>query len=349
VGGEVPFRAVFQPIRTKRLVIRAMRPDDAESLWERRNDPEVARYQDWSLPFPRERAEQIAAESAAMGGPRNDDWWMAIVEIAETGETVGDLVVHLESEGRTAEIGYTLASAHWRKGYATEATAALIEYLFETLGVTRVFGMLHPDNRASAMVLERSGMLFEGHTRSSFWLDDEVSDDWIYGMVREDWEAWRDRPRTRPEQVGLVEITPDNLAAVAALSTHRSQEAFVAPMGRSFAQALVPSPSDGQEVTPWLRTIEADGEVVGFVMLALAEGRDPFLWRLLIDRMHQRRGIASRALELVEDEVRMIGGQSLRVSWREGRGSPGDFYLARGFEPTGKVHGGETEACKPLV
>ncbi|MDP2623568.1 MAG: GNAT family N-acetyltransferase, partial [Actinomycetota bacterium] len=93
----------------------------------------------------------------APGGPRNDDWWMAIVEIAETGETVGDLVVHLESEGRTAEIGYTLASAHWRKGYATEATAALIEYLFETLGVTRVFGMLHPDNRASAMVLERSG------------------------------------------------------------------------------------------------------------------------------------------------------------------------------------------------
>ncbi len=78
--------------------------------------------------------------------------------------------------------------------------------------MTRVEGMLHPDNPASAMVLERVGMLFEGHTRSSFWVGDENSDDWLYGMTRADWEAWRDRPRSRPDEVRLVEITPDNAA-----------------------------------------------------------------------------------------------------------------------------------------
>ena len=49
--------------------------------------------------------------------------------------------------------------------------------------------MLHPDNPASAMVMERNGFLFEGHTRSSFWLGGEVSDDWIYGLLQPDWHA----------------------------------------------------------------------------------------------------------------------------------------------------------------
>jgi RimJ/RimL family protein N-acetyltransferase len=339
---------VFAPIRTSRLVIRAMRPEDGAGLWERRNDPEVAKYQDWSLPFARERADQIASECAAMDGPKSDEWWMAIIEVADSGLVVGDLVMHLESGGRTAEIGYTLASDHWRKGFASEATAALVEYLFESLGVTRVFGMLHPDNRPSAMVLERVGMLFEGHTRMSYWLEGEGSDDWIYGMLREDWEAWRDRPRTPPAEVRLVEVTAENLAAVSALRTHRTQEAFVAPMARSLAQALRPGDHEGKPIEPWLRAIEADGVVAGFMMVALVEGKDPYLWRLLVDRMHQRRGIAARAMGLLEEEARAMGGEHLVLSYAEGRGSPGDFYLTLGYEPTGQVHGGEIEVRKRL-
>ncbi|HSM01000.1 MAG TPA: GNAT family N-acetyltransferase [Acidimicrobiia bacterium] len=337
---------MFRPLSTDRLIIRSMRPSDGEALWERRNDPQVSRYQDWITPFPRERADEIARSSAAMEGPQNDDWWMAAVDLAGTGETIGDLAVHVENEGHTVEIGYTLASAHWRKGYAVEATSALVEWLFESFGADRVWGMLHPDNRPSAMVLERVGMLFEGHTRRSYWLGGEGSDDWIYGMVREDWEAWRERPRARPDEVRLVEVTAENLAEVFRLRTHRSQEAFVAPMARSLAQALHPGEHEGKLVDPWLRAIEADGEIVGFMMVALVEGNDPYLWRLLIDRMHQRRGIASRAMDLLEDEARAMGGEYLGVGWREGRGSPEPFYLGRGFEITG--YEGETKARKKL-
>lgn len=323
-----------------------MRPSDGASLWERRNDPEVARYQDWITPFPREHADQIARNCAAMKGPQNDDWWMVVVELADTGETIGDLAVRLENEGHTAEIGYTLASGHWGRGYAVEAAGALVEYLFDVLGIDRVWGELHPDNRPSAMVLERLGMLFEGHTRMSYWRAGEGSDDWVYGMLREDWEAWRDRPRDPPGAVRLIEITAENLAEVSTLRTHKSQEAFVAPMARSLAQALVPEDHEGRPVEPWLRAIEADGVIAGFVMVALVEGRDPYLWRLLIDRMHQRRGVATRAMDLIENEARAMGGRFLDLGFREGRGSPGPFYLARGFEVIG--YEGETNARKKL-
>ncbi|MFH1104886.1 MAG: GNAT family N-acetyltransferase [Actinomycetota bacterium] len=341
---------MFEPITTARLVIRPMRPDDAESLWLRRNDPEVARLQNWAIPFPRERAVEIVAEVAAMDGPANDDWWMAAITDRATGEVIGDLAVHLTWGGRSAEIGYTLARAHWSKGYAIEAVEALVVYLFEVLGVSRLSGTLHPDNRASAMVLERTGFLFEGHTHDSYWVGDEVSDDWLYGMTRADWVAWRDRPRTPPDDVRLVELTPDTLMDVYRLATHKSQESFVAPMPKSLAQALVPPLEDGHPLKPWYRAIEADSALAGFVMLALSDDHlaEPYLWRLLIDRMHQRRGIAGRALDLVEEEMRARGVIAMLVSWVDGRGSPAPFYETRGYARTGEVEDGEAVARKAL-
>ncbi len=100
-----------------------------------------------------------------------------------------------------------------------------------------------------------------------------------------------------------------------------------------------------------MRAIEADRVIVGFVMLALSTPHhpEPYLWRLLVDRLHQRRGIASRALELVADECRAMGDSTLLVSWSEGKGSPRPFYLAHAFEPTGRVVDGETEARRALV
>ena len=186
---------MFTPIRTDRLLIRPFQPDDVAGLGERRNDPEVARYQDWILPYPMELTEKIVSELVATEGPVNDEWWMAVVCDIDTGDVFGDLALHLTWNGRSAEIGYTLAAEHWGKGYAVEALEALVEYLFDDLAVTRVFGMLHPDNRASALVLERTGFLFEGHTKSSFWKGDEVSDDWIYGLTGPVWEKWRNRPQ----------------------------------------------------------------------------------------------------------------------------------------------------------
>lgn len=350
-GGTASYARVvtFHPIRTERLVVRSFTLDDVDALHRWRSHPDVARYQNWERPFPREEAARMVTELVAMDGPENDEWWMAAIEL--DGEAIGDLALHLEWQGRSAEVGYNLHPDHWGKGYAVEALDALVSHLFDDLGVTRVFGMLHPDNRASAQVLERVGMLFEGHTRSSYWDGDEVSDDWIYGMTVEDRDPWRDRPRHRPAEVRLVEVTGANFNEVYFLRTHKSQESFVAPMPKSLSQALL-APTDPEEpVEAWYRAIEADGQIVGFVMVALAlDGSDdePFLWRLLIDRLHQRRGVGSMALTVVEDEMRGRGFDGWLTSWVPGRGSPEPFYVGFGFEPTGEMEGTEVIARRSL-
>lgn len=337
---------MFPSLRTDRLLIRAVAPTDADALHARRNEPGVAEMQGWQVPWPRDRAESIIADTSAMAGPVDGQWWMATVVESATDEVIADLVVRLSNEGRTAEVGYSLATRFWGRGYATEALDALVGWLFEALPLTRIEGRLHPDNRASAMVLERTGFLFEGHTRLSFWLGDDNSDDWIYGLTRADWATWRGRPRATPGVVHLSPVTVDNRAALLALRTHHSQQAFIAPMLQSFADAYLPEVVDGAPVVPWLRGIEADGELVGFAMMALTTPHhpEPYLWRLLVDRMHQRRGIASQALGLIVAECRAMGDATLLVSWGESKGSPRPFYLAHGFEPTGRVVDGETEA-----
>ena len=307
----------------------------------------MARYQNWVAPYPLERAETMIAELMQLDGPTNDEWWMLTIADPADVQVFGDLVVHLTQQGRTAEIGYTLARDAWGHGYAVEAATALVEYLFDSLRVTRVEASLHPDNMASAQVLERTGMLFEGHTRSSFWLGDENSDDWLYGMTCADWESWRDRPRSRPETIELVEITHANRAAAIELTTHRSQQRFAAPVVRSLAEALIPPVENGTVEIPWYRAVVADGEIAGFVMVARSQQGslpEPYLWRLLIDRMHQRRGIGSRVIDLVVEQCRQWGDTALVVSWVPGKGSPEPLYLSRGFVPTGAIHDGEIEA-----
>jgi GNAT superfamily N-acetyltransferase len=189
-------------------------------------------------------------------------------------------------------------------------------------------------------------MRFEGHTRASFWLGDDNSDDLIYGMTRADRDEWQARPRPRPDSVRFVEITDENFSAVVRLATHKSQERFVAPVMQSLAEALVPPVEHGVTVVPWYRAVEADGELVGFVMLARSQpgAEVPWLWRLLIDRRHQRRGIGSQVIDLVADQCRAWGDTTLLASWGPGKGSPEPVYLARGFVPTGEILDGEIVA-----
>jgi diamine N-acetyltransferase len=116
---------------------------------------------------------------------------------------------------------------------------------------------------------------------------------------------------------------------------------------RSLAEALIPPVENGAVEIPWYRAVAADGEIVGFVMVARSQPAplpDPYLWRLLVDRMHQRRGIGGRVLDMVVEQCRQWGDTALLVSWVPGPGSPEPMYLASGFVPTGVVEDGEIEA-----
>ncbi len=344
---------VFEPITTERLLLRPTRLSDTQAWYERRNDPEVAELQDWALPYPLERAEARLVELSEMTGPVLDSWWALTIADRDDTTVYGDLVMKLENGGNTAEVGYTLAREHWSNGYTSEALNAIIDWLIDGQGVGRVSAMLHPDNHRSARVLESCGFVFEGHLRSSYWEKGEPEDDLIYGLTPAQRKAWVERPRHRPEKIELVEPYPIGFRDVIKLGGHHSQQRFVSPIVASLALVAVPpleygfeDDPNGPRVVPWPRIIHADGEAVGFVMLSepTEDGPEPYLWRLLIDRMHQRRGIGKRVVELAIEQARSWGSESMLVSWVPGVGSPEPLYRSIGFVPTGEIDHGEIVA-----
>ena len=69
-----------------------------------------------------------------------------------------------------------------------------------------------------------------------------------------------------------------------------------------------------------------------------------YLWRLLVDRRHQGRGIGTTAIGQLCDLLRRQGCTRLVTSWVDGRGGPRGFYTRLGFVPTGRLVDGEVEA-----
>ena len=264
------------------------------------------------------------------------------IVIEHDGIQIGHIDVSVD--GHIAVLDGALESPYRGHGYGAEALGAAMDGLLAT-PIERLAVLVVPDDIAAMRLVERQGFCFEGTTRAATIVDGSPVDQMQFAVLRADRADWLARP-SACAVVELVEITDDNLRAVFALATHKHQEAFVAPVARSLAQFGFPPTHDGHPVVPWARAVRADGEIVGFLLLsAVSDGEpEPYVWRFLIDRRHQRRGVGSRTFGVLADALRAQGHQGIVLSFVDGPGGPRAFYEGLGFVTTGNVHDGEHEA-----
>jgi RimJ/RimL family protein N-acetyltransferase len=83
-----------------------------------------------------------------------------------------------------------LYRAHWGRGIATEAVAALIDELFAE-GQRRLFADTDPDNVASIALVERLGFKREALLRAEWETHIGVRDSLIFGILADEWRAQR--------------------------------------------------------------------------------------------------------------------------------------------------------------
>lgn len=180
-------------IATERLVLRRFRKADAETLAGYRSDPEVARYQSWDAPFSLLRAETAVANFMA-SDPDQAGWFQYAIEHAGEKVLIGDVAVHLHDNLKQAEVGFTLAVAYQKQGFAAEAVAAVLDRLFRVQGLHKVTGECDARNVASAGLMERLGFTREGRLRQQTWIKGEWTDDLIYGLLAGEWLLSRAEP-----------------------------------------------------------------------------------------------------------------------------------------------------------
>lgn len=147
-------------LKTERLLLRPFRQEDAIpafTCWE--SDPDVAKYMFWtSHNDVGKTKEWICFE---IGQIEKDDWYRFAVEIKETKELIGTVLIYYEEEVSCWEIGYNLGKKYWGKGYTTEAMKEVIEFAKQKLGITEIVGRYAKENPASGNVMKKLGFQYE--------------------------------------------------------------------------------------------------------------------------------------------------------------------------------------------
>lgn len=174
-------------LHTARLRLRPFTDADADALFALHSNTHVMRYWDSAPWNERDRADRFIA----MCGGMADEGTGARVAIdrASDGVFVGWCVLtDWDPDFRSASLGYCLADAMWGHGYATEAAHALLRWAFDTLDLNRVQAETDTRNVASARVLEKIGFVREGTLREECIVNGEVSDTWVFGLIKREWQ-----------------------------------------------------------------------------------------------------------------------------------------------------------------
>lgn len=149
------------PLYTKRLVIRPLRVADAEPAYKFMDlDKDVSRFINRanSLKQKQERFEKLAH-----GYEAENYGYFAIAPIEQDEQMIGWVgLTPLEKHPQT-QLLYGLAKPYWKKGYASEAAAAMVHYAFQRMRMEELVAVVNPDNTPSRKVIEKIGMSFLQH------------------------------------------------------------------------------------------------------------------------------------------------------------------------------------------
>ncbi|MBO1330751.1 GNAT family N-acetyltransferase [Streptomyces sp. VRA16 Mangrove soil] len=185
-------------LHTARLRLRPFTETDAAPLYALHSSADVLRYWDsppWTAPEGARSflaaCQRIEAEGT---GAR------VAVDRLRDGAFIGWCgLTSWNPDFRSASLGYVFDASAWGQGYATETAHAVLRWAFDTLDLNRVQAETDTRNAASARVLKKLGFVHEGTLREDCIVNGDVSDSWVFGLLRREWH---------PEATPVTPVAP---------------------------------------------------------------------------------------------------------------------------------------------
>jgi RimJ/RimL family protein N-acetyltransferase len=104
------------------------------------------------------------------------------------GTRIGEIRHFLDKPHHLMELACWLVPSERKKGYATEATQLMVDYLFLSKEIARVQAIVDVRNIASQRVLEKAGFQREGTVRDGYFNRGEWRSEYLYGILRREWK-----------------------------------------------------------------------------------------------------------------------------------------------------------------
>jgi RimJ/RimL family protein N-acetyltransferase len=144
------------PISTERLRLRSLRQTDLAEFLAYRTDPAVARFQSWDDTSPSAAADFLRAQVRPSFSTRGT-WQQIAIALAGDDRLIGDIGFFIREDGRSAELGITVATQHQGLGLAREALTGLIEALFTSVTLDHLDAVVDARNVRATRLLARLG------------------------------------------------------------------------------------------------------------------------------------------------------------------------------------------------
>ena len=175
-------------LEAPRVRLRWLTAADVDALFAIFSDGEMMRY--WSSPPMQRRAEaeELVARVHRHFAEKFGFQWG--IERKEDGRLLGTCTIfRVHPANRCAELGYGLASAHWKQGYMFEALTALLGFAFGKMNLRRLEADVDPRNANSLRILDRLGFKREGLLRERWDVAGDIQDSVFLGLLAREWNG----------------------------------------------------------------------------------------------------------------------------------------------------------------
>lgn len=150
-------------LETERLILREFVKGDWKAVHEYASDPEVVRFLEWGPNNTDESLSFLEGTLACQKEKPRRIYEFAIT-LKENNKLIGACGLRLHDNNQEqADLGYCYNRLYWGKGYASEASRAVVAFAFESLKLHRIVATCDMGNLASAAVLRKAGMREEGY------------------------------------------------------------------------------------------------------------------------------------------------------------------------------------------
>lgn len=166
--------------------------------------PEACRYQPYG-PDSEEQTRAFVTAAVNAWNDRPQSWFVYAAHV--DGQVLGLGQLDVKAKHRQGELRYVAHPRVWGRGIGTAIGSSLLRIGFEEMDLHRMYGTCDPRNTASATVLKKLGMTFEGRMRHTMLIRDGWRDSELFSILDNEWrgacEADCHRDRTNPhDQLG---------------------------------------------------------------------------------------------------------------------------------------------------
>lgn len=178
-------------IETERLYLRPFKySDDDDMLKYWISDPKIQSMISEPIYSTKEEVKELLDKY--ISSYQNNNYYRWVVVEKESLVCIGQIAIFLVNDkNHWCEIEYCIGSQFHRKGFASEATKAIIDFSFRCVNFHKVQVCHKENNIASKGVIQKCGFTYEGTLRDYFYMDGKYVNRLYYSMIISEWEINR--------------------------------------------------------------------------------------------------------------------------------------------------------------